>query len=92
MQPCRPEGFLLSCDGGDAYPPLSVRVLVLGHELDYAPATLGDWCIVLHNKMTTQQTVRGRVLLHLSCLCASKQASFSPGGDEEPRPPRLPTE
>lgn len=89
MQPCR-EGFLLSCDGGYSYPPLSVGVLVLGHELDHAPATLGNRCIVLHKKNnTTQQTVRRRLLLHVLGHCVSKQEPISSGGDEEPR---LPTE
>lgn len=90
QQPCRLEGrrggFLLPGDGGHAYPPLSVGVLVLGHELDHAPATLGDRGIVLQQtNRTTPETVSGWLLLHQLCHCVGEQASFSPGGDERPR-------
>lgn len=67
----RREGFLLPGDGGHAYPPLSVGVLVLGHELDHAPAALGDRGVVLQrkNKQNTTDCKRAASLASAVSLC-----------------------
>lgn len=51
------------------------------------PWGIGALCCSEKTNRTTQQTVRGRLLLHQLCHCAGEQASLSPGRDEEPRLP-----
>lgn len=76
----RREGFLLPGDGGHAYPPLSVGVLVLGHELDHTPAALGDRGIVLRRKNKQNNTTdckRAACLASAVSLCGRTSGVLS---------------